>query len=656
MISKVPELAEQFNNRIVTLVSDKNHALIMGGVSLAHQICLADASLILQLKEQLVPVLIRQLQSIIAGGMMIEYDVNGICDPFLQVRILRLLRFFGEGDCETSEAMSDILTQIATSTDPSRNVGHAVLYETAVTIMNIESDQSLRTMAINILGRLLSSNNSDNNLRYVALTLLNKIIAAGHEGLSAVQRHRATILECIHETDTSIRRRAVDLALALISKDTIKSIASELLDVLKHLEGGDELEFKQSLVTRLAIASAQHAPSAKWYVDTMIVILGQIDDRRSLGLCSTVLSEDALAGRKEEIVSTFVRIINNTAELYRYATEELWKVVTTSATPVSEALIQACVWTIGEFADILISARLSTEDFLVTKLAEWSLLQFGHSPALISYIITALGKLANRLPSTYTSMITSALETIAADHVNNTQIHYRAKEMCKIAGDRALSSVLMARIPPDVAGDQLGRVASASFLTLGSRPPSANRMNKTDSASVHSSPSSTPQIKPVMDVFAELATLSLDGATSPATKPTNDDASHTFTHQSSNRLSSPSSAAFEHEGVKIYFGIGDTTGNETNMIAKIYNDSFGIIEHVQLQIAVPKSMKIRLLSADRDEASPGGYITQQMFISQNDPEGGQVAASRDKIKLRVKFNYQTSNMPQTHLFDVSKFN
>ena len=59
----------------------------------------------------------------------------------------------GAGNASASDAMSDILAQVATSTEGARNAGNAILYECVQTIMGVESIGGLRVLAINILGR-----------------------------------------------------------------------------------------------------------------------------------------------------------------------------------------------------------------------------------------------------------------------------------------------------------------------------------------------------------------------------------------------------------------------------------------------------------------------------------------------------------------------
>lgn len=107
--------------------------------------------------------LVRHLKTLVITGSSPEHDVNGITDPFLQVKILRLFRTLGKGDIKASEEMNDILAQVATSTESSKNVGNAILYEAVMTIMNIESDSALRVLGINILGKFLA--NKDNNIK-----------------------------------------------------------------------------------------------------------------------------------------------------------------------------------------------------------------------------------------------------------------------------------------------------------------------------------------------------------------------------------------------------------------------------------------------------------------------------------------------------------
>lgn len=125
----------------------------------------------------------------------------------------------GHNDPEASEAMNDILAQVATNTETSKNVGNAILYETVLSIMHIKSESGLRVLAVNILGRFLL--NSDKNIRYVAL---NTLLRTVHADNSAVQRHRATILECLKVRPRKSHNKLVSVCFSFL----IISLSSSL--------------------------------------------------------------------------------------------------------------------------------------------------------------------------------------------------------------------------------------------------------------------------------------------------------------------------------------------------------------------------------------------------------------------------------------------
>ena len=205
LLKKEPDLIEQLGDRIVSLLKDKAHGVIITGLQLMIEVL----DLIPDLKEEyqkLVPSLVRLLRNFISMGFSPEHDVAGITDPFMQVKLLHILKRLGKGSDEASDQMNDVLAQVATNTETAKNAGNAILYECVQTIMEIESDSGLRVLAVNILGRFLL--NRDNNIRYVALNSLSKVVS---EDISAVQRHRATIVECLKDGDISIRQRALEL-------------------------------------------------------------------------------------------------------------------------------------------------------------------------------------------------------------------------------------------------------------------------------------------------------------------------------------------------------------------------------------------------------------------------------------------------------------
>ncbi|KAJ2037763.1 clathrin associated protein complex large subunit [Coemansia sp. RSA 2337] len=328
IIRREPELFTPFLHRAKSLLGDKHHGVQMGAVALMTEMC-NHTQEALDEGRRLVPVIVNQLRALLGSGSSPEHDVAGISNPFLQVAILRLLRVVARGSQQAADELNDVLTLVATQTDSTKNVGTAILYECAVTALAIPSEQALRVMAINMLGKFLG--NRDNNVRYVALATLS---AAVITEAPSVQRHRATVIQCLRDNDISIRRRALDLSFALINESNVKPIVTEILRVLPHAD----LEFKPSMVYRLSAAITLFGDSLEWRIDNMLRVL-------SLG-GKYVNARDMFK---------FIRLIALEADenLQRRAARISFALLERDVS--QEKMVVAGTWLVGEYADLLVA-------------------------------------------------------------------------------------------------------------------------------------------------------------------------------------------------------------------------------------------------------------------------------------------------------------
>ena len=100
------------------LLSDRNHGVLLCGLTLVTSLCEADEAEggeqgVIEMFRPLTAGLVKTLKGLASSGYAPEHDVSGITDPFLQVKILRLLRVLGRGDAQTSEQINDILAQVS---------------------------------------------------------------------------------------------------------------------------------------------------------------------------------------------------------------------------------------------------------------------------------------------------------------------------------------------------------------------------------------------------------------------------------------------------------------------------------------------------------------------------------------------------------------
>uniref|UniRef100_A0A671L2S6 AP-1 complex subunit gamma n=1 Tax=Sinocyclocheilus anshuiensis TaxID=1608454 RepID=A0A671L2S6_9TELE len=362
IIRKVPELAELFTPSARTLLSEKNHGVLHGAVVLITELCKRNPDTLDQFRKA-VPELVQIMKGLVTSSYSPEHNVAGISDPFLQVRILRLLRILGHNNDTASDAMNDLLAQVATNTDSSKTAGSAVLYETVLTIMDINSESGLR-----VAGNI--------NCKFI-FTTLTTIVQTDH---NAVQRHRGTIVDCLKDQDTSVKRRALELSLALVSAVNIRSMMKELLIFLSFCPP----ELRSQTASGIFNAAERYSPSKRWHIDTILHVL-------------TTAGGDV----RDETVPNLIQLITTASELHCYTVHKLYRALVKDI--AQQSLVQVACWCIGEYGDLLLKGECEeieplqvTEDDVLDAL-ETVLQSHMSSPATRGFALTATMKLSTRI-------------------------------------------------------------------------------------------------------------------------------------------------------------------------------------------------------------------------------------------------------------------
>ncbi|WVR07142.1 hypothetical protein IAU60_004183 [Kwoniella sp. DSM 27419] len=691
VIRRVPDLMDHFVNKAKSLLQDRNHGVLLAGITLITEMCQMDENVCAEFRKA-TGLLVKHLKNLVTTGYSAEHDVLGITDPFLQTKILRLLRLLGKGDVAASEAMNDILAQVATNTDSTKNVGNSILYETVLTVLEIEADSGLRVMAINILGKFLT--NRDNNIRYVALNTLNKVVTMD---TNAVQRHRNTILDCLRDGDISIRRRALELSYALVNESNVRVMTRELLSFLEVADN----EFKLGLTTQIALAAERFAPNKRWQIDTVLRVL-------------------KVAGNyvREEILAAFIRLTCHTPELQFYTAQRLYAALSNDLS--QENLTLAAVWIIGEFGDVLLQGGTIDDGEEVKQVNDTDLIDLLDlvlsSPYVNTltrqFVLVALSKLSVRFAELSTPNQPTVQDRIAVTLANfssslELEIQQRAVEFGSLYGMRDIKMGVLERMPPpeiratimgtvserrsvgstrtdkDTVVDLIGDDSAPSSATSngGASGPSTQDLladifgtGSSDAAS-SSAPSTSTQpprsaASDIMSLFDSTPSASASAASSPpptggAAMSGSNSLFDLVTPSSSSSSPAPTPAPIPQAAAAINkpqlqsYPAYDKNGLKISLTPKVSPTQPGVIqilarfaagaekiEGVNFQVAVPKTQQLQMQAMSSADIAPGSVETQQMRIQ---------APAGAAIRLRMRITYSHGGQAVTDQQDFAGF-
>lgn len=627
IVRKVPELGELFTPSARSLLSEKNHGVLHGAVVLITELCERSPETLVQFRKA-VPELVQVMKGLVMSGYSPEHNVAGISDPFLQVRILRLLRILGRNDDVASDAMNDLLAQVATNTDSSKTAGSAVLYETVLTIMDIKSESGLRVLAVNILGRFLLNN--DRNIRYISMTSLQKIVQTDH---NAVQRHRGTIVDCMKDQDASVKRRALELSLALVSAVNIRSLMKELLLFLSCCPP----ELRSHTASGIFNAAERYAPSQRWHIDTILHVL-------------TTAGGDV----RDETVPNLIQLITTATELHCYTVHKLYRALVTDIS--QQSLVQVACWCIGEYGDLLLEGECEetepvqvTEDDVLDAL-ETVLQSHMSAPATRGFALTATMKLSTRITQNVDRIrsIVSIYGSCIDVELQQRAVEYNAL-FKKYDHMRAAVLERMPVIDKNSPGHTNGEMVAGGTLKgleqtknkqeegTEAPQPAAQVCDLLDLLGGSDEPLQPRPAAPVPPGLGSVSSsvggdlLDLLGGLDPAPVCVS---------------AAPGVKVYEKNGVTLTLRCDRQTDTSVTVTLVASNSSHCDITHFTLQAAVPKSVQLQMKAPSGDviPADGLGQVTQTVLL--NNPNKVSL-----RMRVRVSFSAQGSTFQDTVQID-----
>lgn len=661
IIRRVPELMEIFLPATRSLLSEKNHGVLITGVTLITEMCEYSPDTLNHFKK-IVPNLVRILKNLILAGYSPDHDVSGISDPFLQVKILKLLRVLGRNDADTSEAMNDILAQVATNTETSKNVGNTILYETVLSIMDIKSEGGLRVLAVNILGRFLLNN--DKNIRYVAL---NTLLRTVHVDTSAVQRHRSTILECLKDPDVSIRRRAMELSFALVNSQNIRTMMKELIIFLEKADP----EFKAPCSSNIVLSAERYAPNKRWHLDALLKVL--------CGAGNYV---------RDDVIASTIQLISESTAHQSYVSLQLYKAVSEDLMN-KQPLTQVAMWAIGEYGDLLLVAEIDEEgvgpptEEEVIDIYQKILWSPQNSATTKQYALMSLTKLSTRFTNT-TDKIQQIISSFCSSlHI---ELQQRGVEYSQLFGKYSnLRAALLERMPPmelvrqgdgktngEMEDEPRSEESSPQHIPNNESNALLDLLGGSDVLDLDIAKPALLNVQPISNTTNQDLLDLLGGLDSSPSMPTtdsglalisenNNSSLPIINNQNSNFLEDdllsninntvnenvPTLVAYDKDGINILFAFDKIPDSNTLTInVTVTNNSVSTLTDFLFQAAVPKSFQFQMLPPSSTVMLPNGKINQTLRITNT---------NQAVLKMRIRLTYVADGNPVQAQTEINNF-
>ncbi|KAK4689163.1 AP-2 complex subunit alpha, partial [Tremellales sp. Uapishka_1] len=317
--------------RIVSMMDDSDPGVALTITSLVTALAQANLEIYSDCYQKAVDRLDR---IIFDGDYPAEYVYYKVPNPWLQIKLLRLLQYYPPPDNPQIQAMLNSVLQavIDMSQETPRNVQHnnaqnSVLFEAINLAIHLDPESTVVSNAAILLGRFILA--KETNVRYLGLDAMAHL-AACSTSLDPVKKHQDTIIMSLKDRDISVRRRALDLLYSMCDTTNAKIVVGELV---RYLQTAD-YNLREEMVLKIAILTERFATEYEWYVDTILQLISAAGDHVGA-----------------EVWYRVVQLVTNNEDLQQYAAAAVYRHL--QSAQCHENMIKVGGYILGEFGHLI---------------------------------------------------------------------------------------------------------------------------------------------------------------------------------------------------------------------------------------------------------------------------------------------------------------
>ncbi|KAL7720547.1 AP-2 complex subunit alpha [Entamoeba marina] len=265
----------------------------------------------------------------------VEYNYHSVPSPWLQVRILRILRYIPPKKGPEENYLIDCINTIiemceAKFSENTKNAMFSILFEIIELASLLDIPDKTKSKIVHLLGSYLSA--SETNIRYLALDAMCSMCA---------------MINSLKEIDISVKRRALQVLFDVCDTESISKILGELLRFLPVCD----LSIREEVIVKICFLAEKFAKTPQWYVDIMLQL--------------TAVAGDYIS---DTLLNRILRIIINNENVQVFAAKATYKYI--QEVKWRDAFIKLSSYILGEYGFLIVKDNMKIAQNIFTILYE----------------------------------------------------------------------------------------------------------------------------------------------------------------------------------------------------------------------------------------------------------------------------------------------